>query len=458
MKRISTLIVLLYTVFAAQSQNVDFFSNLSTAAIGLTKTRVVYDPSYRVIPYPNGDVASDKGVCTDVVIRAYRKMGIDLQKEVHEDMKAHFDKYPSRKKWGLKGTDTNIDHRRVPNLEVFFARKGEELPITNNPKDYLPGDIVTWRLDNGLPHIGIVVGWKSNDNKRNMIVHNIGAGQNMNDCLFKWKVIGHYRYKKLKDMQYSINLNSVIPVRAEASERAEMVTQLLFGESCEVLDEKDSFVKIKNTTDNYTGWVSKKMLTKISPEDFEGLKTQNQFRVCVPIADVFCMTDKTIYRLSAGSLLPFYNHETSSFTIADKTFQIHPTFVTYLPEGNKEQLVASAMLFLNTPYLWGGKNMFGIDCSGFVQTVHAMCGYTIPRDASVQEKEGITIPVLEEAIATDLMFFGTNDRVTHTGIYLGNGKIIHSSGKVRIDKVDEKGIFNEDTGLYTHSLTSIKRI
>lgn len=172
----------------------DFYKKLSNAGIDLTKQQVVYDPTYFTISYPNGDVPANKGVCTDVIIRAYRKLGIDLQKEIHEDMKAHFTLYP--KKWGLKNTDKNIDHRRVYNLMKFFSRKGEELSITQNAADYKAGDIVCWLLDGNLSHIGLVVDKKSSDGKRNLIVHNIGGGQVLADCLFSYKIIGHYRYKK----------------------------------------------------------------------------------------------------------------------------------------------------------------------------------------------------------------------------------------------------------------------
>lgn len=171
-----------------------FQLKLSKAAIELTKDKVTYNPSYVSIKYPNGDVPKDKGVCTDVVIRAYRKLGIDLQKEVHEDLKANFSNYPNLKKWGLKKPDTNIDHRRVPNLEVFFERKGEKLAVTQNPSDYKTGDLVTWMINNKLPHIGIVTHKKSADGKRNLIVHNVGGGQVLEDCLFSWKIVGHFRY------------------------------------------------------------------------------------------------------------------------------------------------------------------------------------------------------------------------------------------------------------------------
>lgn len=171
-----------------------FQQKLSIAAIELTKDKVTYDSSYVRIKYPNGDVEKNKGVCTDVIIRAYRKLGIDLQKEVHEDLKANFSKYPNLKKWGLKKPDTNIDHRRVPNLEVFFERKGEKLAVTQNPLDYKTGDLVTWMIGNKLPHIGIVTHKKSVDGKRNLIVHNVGGGQVLEDCLFSWKIVGHFRY------------------------------------------------------------------------------------------------------------------------------------------------------------------------------------------------------------------------------------------------------------------------
>lgn len=170
----------------------DFYEKLSDAALSITTDRVEYDGKYYQIKYPGGDVPKDKGVCTDVVIRSYRKLGIDLQKEVHEDMKANFAKYP--KAWGLKTTDTNIDHRRVPNLQTFFTRKGTALAVTQNATDYKPGDIVTWMLPRNLPHIGIVVNKKSGG--RYMVVHNIGYGQVAEDCLFKHKLTGHYRYKK----------------------------------------------------------------------------------------------------------------------------------------------------------------------------------------------------------------------------------------------------------------------
>jgi uncharacterized protein YijF (DUF1287 family) len=183
------LIILYYGICNAQG---DFYSQLGDAAMELTKQLVKYDPRYYVIAYPNGDIPGDRGVCTDVIIRAYRKVGIDLQKEVHEDMEKNFSLYP--KYWGLSHTDTNIDHRRVPNLITFFSRKGIALPVTQNPADYKPGDLVCWDLGGGVKHIGIVVYVKSQNADRYQVVHNIGAGQVLEDCLLRFKIIGHFRY------------------------------------------------------------------------------------------------------------------------------------------------------------------------------------------------------------------------------------------------------------------------
>lgn len=170
-----------------------FLKKLSAAAIERTHHTVRYDPGYQPIAYPGGDVPADAGVCTDEVIRAYRALGIDLQKEVHEDIAANFLVYPIKTIWRRNHPDTNIDHRRVPNLMVFFHRKGQVLPISSRAADYQPGDLVTWDLGRGLTHIGMVVD-SPGSNGRFMIVHNIGQGPRMEDVLFDWKITGHYRY------------------------------------------------------------------------------------------------------------------------------------------------------------------------------------------------------------------------------------------------------------------------
>ena len=183
----------------AFKQDSTFFNKLVRSALAQTKIAVTYVPAYVQIKYPNGDVPSNTGVCTDLVIRAYRAVGIDLQKEVHEDMIKKFKDYP--KFWKLKNPDSNIDHRRVPNLMTFFKHRNSELPITKNASDYKPGDLVTWNLQNtnsasGITHIGIVVDQKSPDEKRYLVAHNIGGGNQVEDMLFSYTIIGHYRFSQ----------------------------------------------------------------------------------------------------------------------------------------------------------------------------------------------------------------------------------------------------------------------
>jgi uncharacterized protein len=172
----------------------EFSKKLVAAAVERTHHAVRYDPTYVPIAYPGGDVPADTGVCTDEVIRVYRAMGIDLQKEVHEDMEQNFSAYARKWRWLSSHTDTNIDHRRVPNLMVLFSRKGEALATTQCAEDYAPGDLVTWDLGGGVPHIGIVVDQKSSVSERFLVVHNIGQGPRMEDVLFRWRITGHYRY------------------------------------------------------------------------------------------------------------------------------------------------------------------------------------------------------------------------------------------------------------------------
>jgi uncharacterized protein YijF (DUF1287 family) len=175
---------------ATSGAQAEFLRKLVAAAVGRTTHTVRYDPAYVRIPYPNGDVPPDTGVCTDEIIRSYRAVGVDLQKEVHRDMVSNFVVYPRR--WQAR-PDSNIDHRRVPNLMVFFQRNGETLPLSARAEDYSPGDLVTRDLAPGVPHIGIIVDRKS-PGGRYLVDHNIGQGPKMEDVLFNWKITGHYRY------------------------------------------------------------------------------------------------------------------------------------------------------------------------------------------------------------------------------------------------------------------------
>jgi uncharacterized protein len=188
------------TLSAAQGRSTagnsrqDFLDKLVAAAIERTHHSVKYVSTYVHLDYPGGDVPADTGVCSDEIIRAYRAVGVDLQKEVHEDMLKNWADYPPKAKWHQAHPDSSIDHRRVPNLMVFFSRKGESLPISLWAEDYSPGDIVTWDLGGDVPHIGMAVNVKSAESGRLLVVHNIGEGPKMEDVLFIWKITGHYRY------------------------------------------------------------------------------------------------------------------------------------------------------------------------------------------------------------------------------------------------------------------------
>lgn len=178
---------------AAAPPEPDFAQRLVAAAVAQASQRVVYDGAYRRIPYPGGDVPANIGVCSDVVIRAYRALGIDLQQRVHEDMRRAFAQYPAL--WGMRAPDPNIDHRRVPNLQAFFRRRGAERRIDRlDARAYAAGDLVTWMLPGNLPHIGIVTDQRTADGARRLVVHNIGRGPELEDALFAYPITGVYRY------------------------------------------------------------------------------------------------------------------------------------------------------------------------------------------------------------------------------------------------------------------------
>jgi len=183
-----------FVFFGLPISAASFEEDLVKSALNRTQSTVRYDGRYMAIDYPNGDVPKDIGVCTDVVIRSYRSLGIDLQQLVHEDMKLAFSKYPSKRIWGLNKPDSNIDHRRVPNLRSFFTRHGQSLSTDKKIENYRAGDLVTWMLPGNLPHIGVVTNQKSADSKRLLVVHNIGRGPKLDDMIFDFDITGHYRY------------------------------------------------------------------------------------------------------------------------------------------------------------------------------------------------------------------------------------------------------------------------
>ena len=185
--------IIFFIFFSSIINASEFNKDIVLSLIERTTHNIKYDGSY-----PNGDVPQNIGVCTDVIIRAYRNLGTDLQMLVHEDMASNFAVYPSNRIWGLNSPDKNIDHRRVPNLQTFFKRHGVTLTNSNNKKDYAVGDIVTWMLPGNLPHIGIVIDKVSPITGNPMIVHNIGEGPKIDDMIFDYKITGHYRYEPPK--------------------------------------------------------------------------------------------------------------------------------------------------------------------------------------------------------------------------------------------------------------------
>ncbi len=245
--------------------------------------------------------------------------------------------------------------------------------------------------------------------------------------------------------QYAISLLPVIPMRAEASDKSEMVSQMLFGETCEILEPQSKWSLIRTSMDNYCGWVDNKQIIPISPEEFE--KTQKwTHRITEPLATL--LIDAIPCVIPMGSNLP----ETNCTRFHNHTIQ-------YSNPQPLRSIYECAESLLNAPYLWGGKTALGIDCSGFIQTIFRSADICLPRDASQQATVGETIPDIEQAKRGDLLFFhNASGRIIHVGLYLGNHQIIHASGKVRIDSIDATGIFNTDTQTYSHYLHSIQRV
>jgi uncharacterized protein YijF (DUF1287 family) len=178
-----------------------FLHELALAAGSRAGESTVYDPAYVALDYPGGDVDADRGVCTDLLVRAYRDLGIDLQREVHRDMAEHYEAYPSRELWGARQPDTNIDHRRVPNLMAFFRRQGQVLPASADPTSYSPGDIVAWHLGGGTTHIGIVTLEASPETGNPLMAHHVGGHPTVDDSLLRWEIVGHYRYMGPQDQR-----------------------------------------------------------------------------------------------------------------------------------------------------------------------------------------------------------------------------------------------------------------
>lgn len=258
-------------------------------------------------------------------------------------------------------------------------------------------------------------------------------------------------------MQYGICLLSVVPCRKEAMSTSEMVTQLLFGEQYTVLENGEDWLKIKTAFDNYECWINAKQHTKLSENTFKDLQKQSPVYSAELMQVLNNTKSQNHFPITIGATLPFYKNHNLHFD--EFNFSIEGQTARGDEKKSAKEILNTAFLFLNAPYLWGGKSPFGIDCSGFVQTVYKLNGYKFPRDAYQQVEFGQALSFVEEAEAGDLAYFDNEEgKIVHVGILLDNQQIIHASGSVRIDKFDHYGIFNVDTKKYSHTLRVIKRV
>jgi cell wall-associated NlpC family hydrolase len=256
---------------------------------------------------------------------------------------------------------------------------------------------------------------------------------------------------------YGICNLSIVPMRAEPSDRSEMVSQLLLGEHFTIIANEAKWIKIQSVWDNYIGWISNKQFHTLTESQFKALNT-SQPTMVADIAHVIAhQTTKETMAVVMGSVLPLYNKQ--SFFLANDAYKYEGTVQTPSPKNVRHAIIETAYLYLNSPYLWGGKSPFGIDCSGFTQMVYKLCGQRILRDAAQQAQMGTPLSFIEEALPGDLAFFDNEEgKIIHVGIVLKGNKIIHASGCVRIDKLDHQGIYNETNKTYTHNLRVIKNI
>lgn len=258
-------------------------------------------------------------------------------------------------------------------------------------------------------------------------------------------------------MQHGICLLSLVPCRKEASNTSEMVTQLLFGETYSILDNNEEWIKILIEYDKYECWINKKQHTKLSEANFKHLQKSDALYNASLTSNVTDNKQKFEFPLTLGAKLPFYSKEKIEFD--NHSFTFEGSFSKGSEKKSAKQVLTTAQSLINSPYLWGGKSPFGIDCSGFTQLVFQMNGYQLPRDASQQVEIGSPLNFVEESSPGDLAFFDNEEgKIVHVGIIIDSERIIHASGKVRIDRFDHYGIHNSDTKKYSHTLRVIKRI
>ncbi len=260
-------------------------------------------------------------------------------------------------------------------------------------------------------------------------------------------------------MRYGISNLSIVPVRTEPREAGEMCTQILFGEHYTILDENKKWCHVQLAYDGYEGWIDRNMVNEIEEEAFRQLEVKR----AVVTTDVFNIVQPmggySNFLIGAGSSLPDYSSEERTFRIGDVIYNIQGDPINPFGKPARKTIIENGLKYFNSPYLWGGRSPFGIDCSGFSQILYKMAGVTIPRDASQQAKVGQYLSFVEEALPGDLAFFDNEDgAIIHVGVIWEKNKIIHASGKVRIDNVDQFGIFNIDTGRYSHQMRLMRRI
>ena len=253
----------------------------------------------------------------------------------------------------------------------------------------------------------------------------------------------------------------MVPVRAQASECAEMCTEMLFCDTAEVLEKKARWTRICTDADNYEGWVDSKMIIDLSDDEFRQVNdsfSSATYRVKLPVAFALSIGNGQTIPLAASTRLP--NYKDGTFEILGAHFNIDPAAVTATLTFNEETFLEVSRFFLNAPYLWGGKSLFGMDCSGLTQVLFSLFGINLPRNASQQVEHGEIVDFLAEGRVGDLAFFdhGDNGKITHVGILLDNQRIMHCSGRVKIERIDPNGIISIETGQYTHNRRVIKRL